>query len=265
MSIHTILSKTTIAIACFGLLALASVGCSRDAARAKRDYIERGDQYRKEKNVDAAIIEYRNAIQQDPRFADAYRKLSMAYLSRGDGANALRSSTTAADLVPDVPEAQIEAGNLLLLAGRFDAAKAHAERVLTKDPQNLVAHVLLGNATAGLKDFDSAMKEFEEAIRLDPHQTSAYASLAALQATEGDREAAERNFKQAIAIDPKSTTGRLALAQFYWSGRKFTRAEQTLKEAVAASPGDQRANVSLGVFYEYTGRSAEAEPYLRAA
>jgi putative PEP-CTERM system TPR-repeat lipoprotein len=265
MSIHTILSKTTIALACFGLLALASAGCSRDVARARRDYIERGDQYMKAKNVDAAIIEYRNALQQDPRFADAYRKLSMAYLSRGDGANALRSATTAADLVPDVPEAQIEAGNLLLLAGRFDAARAHAERVLTRDPKNLVAHVLLGNATAGLKDFDSAMKEFEEAIRLDPHQTSAYASLAALKATKGDREAAERNFKQAIAIDPKSTAGRLALAQFYWSARQFTQAEQTLKEAVAAVPGDQRADVSLAVFYEYTGRSAEAEPYLRAA
>jgi Flp pilus assembly protein TadD len=230
MSIHSILSKTTIALACLGLSALASPGCSRDVERAKRDYVERGDQYMKEKNVDAAIIEYRNAVQQDPRFADAYRKLSTAYLSRGDGTNALRSATTAADLVPDVPEAQIEAGNLLLLAGRFDGAKAHAERVLTKDPQNLVAHVLLGNATAGLKDFDSAMKEFEEAIRLDPHQTSAYASLAAVQATEGDREAAERNFKQAIAIDPRSTTGRLALAQFYWSVRQFTRAGRSTSQ-----------------------------------
>ena len=258
------MSKTIIALACLGLT-FASFGCSRNVERTKRGYVERGDRYMKDKNVDAAVIEYRNAVQQDPRFAEAYRKLSNAYLSRGDGTNALRAAMTAADIVPDESEVQIEAGNLLLMAGRFQDAKERAQRVVTKDPKNLVARVLLGNATAGLKDFDSAMKEFEEAIRLDPQQTGAYASLGALQATKGDREAAERNFKQAIAIDPTSTTARLALAQFYWSVRDLSNAEQTMKDAVAATPADQRAKVFLAVFYEYTGRSAEAEPYLKAA
>ncbi|MEO6239252.1 MAG: tetratricopeptide repeat protein, partial [Vicinamibacterales bacterium] len=176
------LSKTTIPIAAFAVLAIVSSGCSRDTERAKREYVDRGERYMKDKNVDAAIIEYRNALQQDPRFAEAYRKLSTAYLTRGDGADALRASTAAAGLAPDLPEAQIEAGNLLLLAGRFDDAKSHAQRALTKDPQNVAARVLLGNATAGLRDFDAAMKEFEEAIRLDPQQTAAYASLGSVQA-----------------------------------------------------------------------------------
>jgi tetratricopeptide (TPR) repeat protein len=259
------LSKGAIALACAGLCSICSSGCSRDVEQAKREYVERGDAYIKAGNVDAAVIEYRNAVQQDARFGEAYRKLSAAYLSRGDSANAMRASTAAADLLPDLPEVQIEAGNLALAAGRLDDAKARAKRVLTRDPENVAARVLLGNATAGLKEFDSAMKEFEEAIRLDPQQTSAYASLGVLQATQGDRQAAERTFTQSIALAPKSIPARLALAQFYWSDRQFDRAEEVMKAAVALAPADQKANVSLAVFYEFTGRSAESEPYLKAA
>src|SRR5579863_6944135 len=109
MRVFTMRSKLT--VGCLALVAIVTSCCSRDVERVKRDYVERGDRYVKENNVDAAIIEYRNAVQQDPRFAEAYRKLSTAYLSRGDGAKALQAATTAADLVPDVPEAQIEAGN----------------------------------------------------------------------------------------------------------------------------------------------------------
>ncbi len=258
-------SKGMIAVACAALFVVCSSGCTRDPEQAKRDYVQRGDAFMKDGNLDAAVIEYRNAVQQDARFGEAYRKLSAAYLSRGDAADATRASTAAADLLPDVPEVQIEAGNLLLASGRPDDARARAQRVLTANPANVVARVLLGNAIAGLKEFDSGMKDFEEAIRLNPQETSAYASLGVLQATHGDRQAAERTFRESIELAPKSIPLRLALAQFYWSDRQFDRAEEIMKAAVALVPADARANVALAVFYEFTGRSAESEPYLRAA
>ena len=60
--------------------ALARPGCSRDVEKASATYVERGDRYIQDKNVEAAIIEYRNAIQQDPRFGEAYRKLADSVL-----------------------------------------------------------------------------------------------------------------------------------------------------------------------------------------
>ena len=265
MRLPKMVSKGMIAVACAALFVVCSSGCTRDPEQAKRDYVQRGDAFMKDGNLDAAVIEYRNAVQQDARFGEAYRKLSAAYLSRGDAADATRASTAAADLLPDVPEVQIEAGNLLLASGRPDDARARAQRVLTANPANVVARVLLGNAIAGLKEFDSGMKDFEEAIRLNPQETSAYASLGVLQATHGDRQAAERTFRESIELAPKSIPLRLALAQFYWSDRQFDRAEEIMKAAVALVPADARANVALAVFYEFTGRSAESEPYLRAA
>ena len=79
--------------------------------RPSVEYVERGDRYVQNKDVDAAIIEYRNAIQQDPRYGDAYRKLSTAYLNRGEILEAMRAAVTAAQLLPDVADAQIDAGS----------------------------------------------------------------------------------------------------------------------------------------------------------
>ena len=258
-------SKSIVILTSIAVCSLAASACSRDVEKAKREYVERGDRYVKDKNVEAAIIEYRNAIQQDPRFGEAYRKLAAAYLSRGEGAEAIRAAATAAELLPTNPDAQIEAGSLLLLAGKFNEARGLAERVLAANARDVRARVLLGNATAGLKDLDSAIKEFEEAIRLDPHQSGIYAGLASLKASSGDPVAAERIFKQAIDADPKSTNARLALAHFYWSNDRLEDGERMMKEAQQLQPRDAQANVTLALFYHATGRRADAEPYLRAA
>jgi putative PEP-CTERM system TPR-repeat lipoprotein len=256
---------TKATFACISLSVIVVSGCSRDLGAARREYLERGDRYLKEKNFDAAVLEYRNAVQRDPRDGEVYRKLSAAYLEKGDVRSALRAATTAADLMPDTPDAQVEAGNLLLATGAFGDAKARAQKALSKSPDHVEVRILLGNALAGLEDADRAIKEFEEAIRLDPSQSASYIGLGTLRGARGDREAAEEAFKQALARDPKSALARLALAQFYWSTGRLDAAEHTLLDALAIDPDDRRANIALAVFYEYTGRGDEAEPYLLIA
>ncbi len=63
-------NNTSLVIAlllCSGVAA----GCSKDPEVAKREYLRSGDAYVEEKKYKEAIIEYRNAVQQDPRFGEA--------------------------------------------------------------------------------------------------------------------------------------------------------------------------------------------------
>ena len=57
----------------------------------------------------------------------------------------------AADLDPSHADAHVRAGTLLLVAGEYREARALAERALKSSPANVDAHILLGNALAGLK------------------------------------------------------------------------------------------------------------------
>ncbi len=90
------------------LLAFGVAGCSRSA----QSYLERGNAQLEKGNVDAAVLEYRNAVERDPKFAPARLKLAEVYLRSGNPAGALAESVRAADLLPNDADAQLKAGVL---------------------------------------------------------------------------------------------------------------------------------------------------------
>jgi putative PEP-CTERM system TPR-repeat lipoprotein len=245
--------------------AVSATSCAKDPEVAKREYLERGHRYFEAKKYREAIIEYRNAVRLDPRFAEARQRLATSYLQTADVVNALREQVRAADLLPGDAGVQVEAGNLLLLVGRFEDAKARATKALAINPKDVGAQILLGNALAGTKDFDQAIAEVEEALKLDPDRVNTYASLGTLQLARGDRSAAEATFREAVARQPASVPAQLAFANFYWSTGQPQEAEALLERAVALAPRDSRTNRALANFLLSTGRTAEAERYLVTA
>src|SRR5215203_4689029 len=128
------------------------VGCSKDPNTAKVQAFDSGSRYFAAKKYNEAIVEYRRAIQLDPKFGDARAKLGEAYLQTGEIASALRETVRAADLLPAQDDVQVRAGNLLLASGNFQDARTRADRVLSRSPQHADALILKGNALAGVKD-----------------------------------------------------------------------------------------------------------------
>ena len=190
------MSTVTHAASLVGLILLASVlstSCAKNPEVAKRAYLESGDGYFAQKKFNEAIVQYRNAVQQDPRFGEARYKLAEAYVRIDDPAGAYREYIRAADLMPANVESQIKAGQMLLLARQFEDAKVRADRILTNDPKNVQAQILRGSALAGLKDLDSAIAQIEEAIQLDPERSGTYDNLGALQLAKGNRERTTRS------------------------------------------------------------------------
>src|SRR6266542_4422788 len=109
------------------MLVIASVfGCSKEPEVAKRQYVESGDRYTAAKKYPEAIIQYRNAIAQDPRYGEARYKLAEVLASAGDPAGAYREYVRAADLLPSNAAVQLRAGQVLLLARQFPEAKERA-------------------------------------------------------------------------------------------------------------------------------------------
>ena len=66
-------------VLCAGIAA-----CSKDPARARREFLESGDRLVARKEFRQAIVQYRNALQQDPRSGEARLKLAETYLKAGD-------------------------------------------------------------------------------------------------------------------------------------------------------------------------------------
>src|SRR5262249_21883101 len=187
---------STCVLVAVGLLALTA--CSRDPTKAAQRYVASGDAYASAGKYAEAIIQYRNAIQNDPRSSDARLKLAETSFRVGDGATALEQYIRTADLRPDDVAVQLKTSKLLLLAGRFDDAKSRAEKILARDSRNVDAQIVIANALAEQKDLDAAVGQIEEALKLDPQRSLTYTNLGALELSRGQRDAAERAFRHAV-------------------------------------------------------------------
>jgi tetratricopeptide (TPR) repeat protein len=192
-------------------------GCSSDPEKAKLEYLKSGDRYMAEKQYREAIVQYRNALQQDPKFGQARYNLAEAYSKAGMTQQAGREYVRAADSLPNDVKAQIRATMYLLMSGQYEDARTRARKAVKLDPKSADAQIVLGSALAGLKDYDGALRELEEATKLDPNSAVAYASVGSVQLSRGSISGAEAAYRRAVEIAPKDVSAHLALANFLWA------------------------------------------------
>jgi tetratricopeptide (TPR) repeat protein len=169
----------------------------------------------------------------------------------------------AGDLLPEHADVQVSIGNLFLAVDRFDDARARADQVLKRHPQNVRALILRGNALAGLKDLDNALKDMQQAISADPTNAVAFIGVGAVQRARGDLSQAEDAFRQALEVRPDSADIRLSYAHFLMAGNRRADAERELQQAYAIDAGSVMVNRALAGFYIVTNRHAEAETHLK--
>ena len=122
----------------------------------------------------------------------------------------------AADLMPDDPKVQVQAGTLLPdqgpVRGREDARTDGARQGSQERASGAAARQL---PWPGLKDFEGAVKELEEAAQLDPDGSATYTSLGMVHLQQGSKPEAEAAFRRAVEIAAERRAApHLALAQY---------------------------------------------------
>lgn len=244
-------------------VALVAWGCS-NPERDKVRHLERGNAYAAEKRDSFALVEYASAIQIDPRYGDARLKLAETYERMDNMREAIPEYVRAADALPDNRDLQLKATRLMLLAGRFDDAKARSATMLTKNPNDVDALLMHANALVALRDAEGAIDQIEDALKIDPDSSDAFVTLGAVRMRTGEAQQAETAFRRAIALAPSSVDPKLALANFLWATNRLPEAEIALREASAIQPAHLLTNRMLAVLLLATKRVKEAEAPLRA-
>src|SRR5271165_1420839 len=70
----------TVATALMAILLVAATGCKGNPEKAKKKYLESGLSYMDKKQYDAAVIQFKKALQVDPNYADAHYQLGLTYM-----------------------------------------------------------------------------------------------------------------------------------------------------------------------------------------
>ena len=102
--------------------------CSADPNKRKFGYLQDAEKYFKSGKSQEAVIQYRNALAIDPRFAPARYGLGEAYLALNRTDAAYRELTEAVTLDPANLDARLKLARLLLGRRQLDQAQSFAQR-----------------------------------------------------------------------------------------------------------------------------------------
>ncbi len=243
------------------LLALAA--CSSDPSVRKQGYFQSGKKYFDQGKYQEAVIEFRNAIEIDTKFAEAHLQLAHAYLRLNATGDALRELQETVKLAPQNSGPKMELAPLLITQRQYEQADSLMRAVLKADPQNAQAHAILGLRYQAVHDFPNAIQEIKKAIQSDPKRVEYGAALGAVYLSAGQPSDAEGAYKKAIEVNPRSVEAHVNLGQFYFFQRRMADA---VGEMHAASALDSRAvppRVFLGRIYTLSGKFDDAEKVYR--
>jgi tetratricopeptide (TPR) repeat protein len=229
--------------------------CAHDAP----SYLASGENYFKAGKYQQAVVQFKNAIQKNPRLAEAHYQLAEADLKLNSTLAAYRELRETVTLDPKNLDAELQLATLLIASRQYDEAELAAEKVIAAAPNNARAHAILGEKDAADRDWPGAIRELQLAITLDPGQVKDYARLAAVYKRTEQPLAAEAVFRKAIAANPKSLQAHVNLGQFYFSRRNFPEAEAELLAGSRLEPRAALPRLLLIDTYVAAGKLADAE------
>jgi len=243
------------------LIALAA--CSRDPNVRKQKYLESGKRYVGKNQYREAAIQFGNAIQIDPRFAEAHYQLAQTLLKMQQWNPAYLELEKTVSLEPQNYRARIDLANLLITGRDVKQAQEQTDALLKAQPNNAEVHAAVANLLAAQENLPAAMLELQKSIALDPNRWESYLALAFLQMRSNQPDAAEASFKKAVAVSPQTLQAQLALGAFYQSRSRFSEAEQQLRHAMELDPGSTEPRAAIARLLLSEGKKSETESFLK--
>lgn len=214
-------------------------------------------------DVDEEIRRFQKIVSKRPKKHDPWIFLGRAWVKKaretsnpGFYNNAKICADIAEKLEPGSALANNLHGLVLMNDHRFKEAKALMEKILAKDPDDIMAHGTLSDALLELGEFDEAVKHAQKMMDLKPALPS-YARAGYIQWLTGDGAGARANLKKAIMAAGTSRDKEtfawilVEAAKVFWHEGDHDGAEPGLDKALEAFPNHPpalvwKARIELG-------------------
>lgn len=253
-------------VLCVAAVSLVLLGCSQSPQAREARYLEKGKREFQRKNYAVAVLHYKNAVQAQPRDAEPYYQLGLAYMALNAFNLAASNLHKACELNPKHSQAQLKLAQIMSLSrnkAMLEEAQKRTEEVLALLPDNTDALNVLAFTELRLGKPESAEAHLEQALRKSPNDLKSSLALAQARLARKDVAGAEEALKQAVAQSPKFPEARVSLGGFYLALGRTAEAEQQYRSALAIDPKNGPALVALGAIEVRAGQTAQAEQTYR--
>ncbi|MBM3277357.1 MAG: VCBS repeat-containing protein [Candidatus Handelsmanbacteria bacterium] len=217
-------------------------GAESPQAPQARWHNNQGVVYMDQHNYSRGRDEFNRAVARDPRYANGFANLGIAYFSLGKYDSALVALHSALKAQADHPHALYTLGLIYLAQGKeYDKALQVFSAVRQRDGDDPLVHYYLGRAQEKLGRAEEAAAAYEQSIRLDPHNVSAYYALAQLLRQQGKQEEFQRMLG---AFNQLQQAGNEGVSSSYQGQGKYAEVV-TDAGGVAAARDDARGPLAF--------------------
>ncbi len=252
-------------VALLALVAMAVLSGCGGAQSRYANHLERGKQYFADGKLDKASVEFRNALQIQPKSAEALFLNAETAERRGDLRAAFGNYQAAIDLNPDYVEAEASLARLYALVGATDKATAIVTPALAKHPNDAELLTVRAAVRARQKDLPGARADAQRAVQIAPTNEGAIALLAGFYHQDGDLDHAISLLADSVARLPSAADLREVLAGLYGEAHKSKEAEEQLLKIVELRPQELSRRYRLALFYTSEHRLDDAQRVLADA
>ncbi len=202
-----------------------------------------------QEQFESVIVQMRKALAGRKGDAEEYMLLAEALINLESYEPALQAVGQALDEDSTHDQALLEKANLLYLLNRFEEARAHLERIITKLTDNAAAHNLLGNITTALSDWETARQAYQRAVEIQPEMPLFKLNLARALDTMNLMDEAKTVYLQA--------------AEQLFHEDAYSEVWPIVYRVKSIDPENPRNIALSGKLFFYEGKKVEAEAIFR--
>src|SRR5579871_1298840 len=256
--------------AIFGMLLLASVGCGRSSDY----YVQRGNELSGEGKYADAVLNYRKAIQKDPKSGEAHYRLALTQLKVNERVAAFTQLSTAMQLMPNREDVQVQLANISLAAYLINPKRPQnlyqllnriSEKMLARNPNSYDGLRIRGIVQKSDGKLSGAEQTLRRANAIRPMQPDVVVPL--VETLFQENQAAEGENLAELLIERHKDFGMAydQLYSHYMAQKRLREAEDTLKVKIANNPHDINPVFQLAFFYGAFQRNTEAANLIQKA
>ena len=246
-----------------GLFLLAMSACSGSKEEAANRYLNSGIQLFDQGELSKASVELRNALQIDPKLAEAYYYLALISEKNQNWKALFRNLTKVEQLDDNHIQAKTKLAYLLLLAKQSDTALEKADFILALDSDNAQAYAIKASAYLQKELYDVAMEYIDKAIREDGVSSEIASIKVSIMHKLGDTEGALALLSEIIEREKNNLHLLLLRSEINLEANDLDAVEADYRTLIRDNPDEKGFYLKLARLLHEVGKLDAAIAVLR--
>ncbi|PHR49460.1 tetratricopeptide repeat protein [Cycloclasticus sp.] len=243
------------------IVSVSACGSAKDSAAA---YIESGQELLADGKIDKARVEFKNALQIEPKSAEAHYQLALLDENAKNWKSMFARLTRVEALDPKHYEAILKLGQLYVMSGDTTLALEQANKVFKDTPKNTGALILKSSALFKQDKYVESLTEVNKALSIEPSNIEASSLKAVVLNKLGKPQEALAILTKTIKLKPDDLSLNILKLTILEQQQKYNEMEYLYEQLIAKNPTQKWIYISLVQLFDKQGKYLEAKETLEA-